>query len=159
MIRAAILLATLIAPVAVSAQTVAPTYTTATGNTLNAQGVIVLNADGSSSITPAVGSLVNAVVGKASAGSLYGGEITTAATAGYLYVFNATSAPADGAVVAGTGSGQYQLCRPVAVTTSLAFTIEPPEAYANGIVAVFSSTACGTLTKNATAVFLKVRVK
>lgn len=35
-----------------AAQTVAPTYTTSTGNTLNAQGVVILNSDGTNGGTP-----------------------------------------------------------------------------------------------------------
>lgn len=41
---AALVLALAASPVA--GQTVVPTYTTATGNTLNAQGTVILNADG-----------------------------------------------------------------------------------------------------------------
>lgn len=157
-----VLAAIFVGPALAQAQVVAPTYKGASGSNEQAIGVVVLNSDGASStdaVTPVAGSLVNGIVGKASAGILYGGEITTAATAGYLYVFNSATVPADGAVTAGIASGNYQLCRPVAVTTSLAFALDPPERYANGISAAFSTTACGTLTKSATAVFIKVRAK
>jgi hypothetical protein len=45
-VTALALVSALIASPAV-AQTVVPTYTTSTGNTLNAQGTVILNADGS----------------------------------------------------------------------------------------------------------------
>lgn len=117
------------------------------------------SATTTSALAPVAGSLVSAVVGKAAPGNMYGVEITTAATAGYLYVFNATAAPADGAVVAGGASGNYQYCAPVAAATRLSSPYDTPESFSVGITAVFSTTACGTLTKSATPVFIKVRAK
>jgi len=110
-------------------------------------------------IVPVVGSAVSAITGKAAAGNLYSVSITTGAAAVYLYVFNATAAPADGAVVAGTGAGQYQFCTTVAATTTMTSSFDVPERYSTGIIPVVSSTACGTLTKTATAVFMKARVQ
>lgn len=129
------------------------------GDTTGAYFVATPTANSTNAITPATGSLVNAVVGKASPGNLYGVEITTAASAGYLYVFNATAAPADGAVTAGRASGNYLHCQAVAATSTVPRSWEIPDRYSVGIVAVFSTTACGTLTKSATPVFLKVRAQ
>jgi len=129
------------------------------GDTTGTYMVATPTPAAANAIAPIAGSLVNALVGKASPGNLYGVEITTAATAGYLYVFNATAAPADGAVVAGTASGNYQHCQAVAASSTVPRSWEIPDRYSVGIVAVFSTTACGTLTKNATPVFLKVRAQ
>jgi hypothetical protein len=108
-------------------------------------------------ITPVVGSLVNGLVAKTSAGNTYGIEIVTGASPVYVYIFNATAIPADGAVTAGTASGNYQFCMPVAANTGARFGYEVSERYSVGITMAVSSAACGTLTKVATAVFLKVR--
>ena len=117
------------------------------------------SAAGSVALTPVVGSLVNGIVGSAVPANLYSVEITTGALTSYLYVFNSATVPADGAVTAGTGNGAYQFCRAIAATTSGAFNYDIPERYSVGVSLAVSSTACGTLTKVATAVFLKARVK
>lgn len=86
---------------------------------------------------------------KGSAGNLYGVCVTTGATAGFLMVFNATSAPADGAVTPqewiqiGTNS-----------TQCLSYGSGPPSVYSTGITAVFSSTGPFTKTASATAAFV-----
>ncbi|BBC99083.1 hypothetical protein [Sphingobium sp. YG1] len=129
------------------------------GNLIVAAAPTAPSSIAANSITPTSGSLVNAVVGKVAPGNLYGVEITTAATAGYLYVFNAIAAPVDGAVTAGASAGNYQHCQAVAASSTLPRSWEIPDRYSVGIVAVFSTTACGTLTKNATPVFLKVRAQ
>lgn len=86
-------------------------------------------------------------VAKASAGNLYRVAITTGATAGYLMVFNATTAPADGAVAP-------LLCRAIAATSSLSIGLaDMPARYTTGITLVFSSTGCFTKTASATAYF------
>ena len=91
-------------------------------------------------------------------GALLDAYATAEATAGYLYVFNATSAPANGAVTAGIASGNYEQCLYVPANTSLgiAVTGTPPLQFSAGITAVFSSTACGTLTA-ANAYFISGR--
>lgn len=76
--------------------------------------------------------------------SLY---VTTGAVAGYLMVFNAVSAPADGAV-----TPQVCVYVPALMTVSYDFG-ETAEAYATGLTAVFSTTGCFTKTVSATAFF------
>ena len=68
---------------------------------------------------------------KGSAGNLYSVYVTTGATLGYLMAFNATSAPADGAVTPVD-------CIPVAAnsTASLASNGAPPTAFSIGITVV-----------------------
>lgn len=90
---------------------------------------------------------------KASAGNLYGVSVTSGATAGFLMVFNATSAPADGAV-----TPIQCVVVPANNTVGLTFNSGPPDAYSTGITAVFSSTGCFTKTASATA-FFSGRVK
>lgn len=85
---------------------------------------------------------------KGSAGNLYGVYVTTGATAGYLLVFNATSAPVDGAV-----TPSECLWAPANSTTFLNFNPGPPAIFSTGITAVFSSTGCFTKTASATAYF------
>lgn len=85
---------------------------------------------------------------KAAAGNLYGLSITTGATAGYLLVFDATTPPADGAVLP-------KLCYPVAAnqwTTTIGGT-GIPMAFVSGITVVFSTTGCFSKTASATAFF------
>ena len=89
---------------------------------------------------------------KASAGSAYSIYVTTGATAGYLMIFNATSAPADGAV---TPIDCVQAAAEATVGVSSAGA--PPDAFSTGITAVFSTTGCFTKTASATA-FFKGRV-
>ena len=83
---------------------------------------------------------------KASAGNLYSLTITTGATAGYLMVFNATSAPIDGAV-----TPAYCSQAPANMTSALEWSI--PVRLATGITVVFSTTGCFTKTESATAAF------
>ena len=85
---------------------------------------------------------------KASAGNFYGGYITTGASAGYLMMFNLTSAPTDGAVTPAA-------CIYVPATTSMSLTgiATIPIYWSTGIVMVFSTTGCFTKTASATAYF------
>lgn len=129
------------------------------GDTTGTYVVTTPTTAASNAITPVVGSLVNGLVGKASAGNAYSFEVVTGAAAAYLYAFNSATVPADGAVTAGTASGNYQFCQPVAATTGARFGYDIPERYSVGISLAVSSTACGTLTKIATAVFLKARLQ
>lgn len=86
---------------------------------------------------------------KGSAGSLYSLAVTIGATSGWLLLFNATSAPADGAVtpvfwlpLTSNGANGYG-------------TIEwrMPLQFSTGITAVFSTTGPFTKTASATAAF------
>jgi hypothetical protein len=105
-------------------------------------------------IAPGIaGSAASSVVLKASAGNLYS-VYASASAAGWLMVFNSTTAPSNGSTTAGTASGNMEECIaiPAAGTTGgLSFAGQPPESYSVGITAVFSSTGCGTLTTSATA--------
>lgn len=99
-------------------------------------------------LTPTVTSAVaSSLVLKASAGNLYGFSITSGASAGYVMVFNATTAPADGAVTP-------QFCSAIAANASLNFDMTTgniPERFTTGITLVFSTTGCFTKTASATA--------
>lgn len=77
-------------------------------------------------------------------GAIYGLSVTSGASAGYVLVFDATVAPADGAV---TPVFCYQL--PATSTVSVSYA--PAAAFANGAVVVFSTTGCFTKTASATA--------
>ncbi|MDE2106108.1 MAG: hypothetical protein KGL39_53290 [Patescibacteria group bacterium] len=85
---------------------------------------------------------------KASAGNLYSAYVTTGSTAGFLMIFNATSAPADGAV-----TPIHCIQAPANQTVSLSFNPGPAEVFSTGITAVFSTTGCFTKTASATAFF------
>lgn len=85
---------------------------------------------------------------KASAGVLYGFSVTTGATAGYVLVYNLTSAPSNGAV---TPVACYAV--PATSTIGVAFTPLPLN-MTTGITLVFSSTGCFTQTTSATAFFM-----
>jgi len=63
-------------------------------------------------------------------------------------VFDATSAPADGAV-----TPKECAVAPANATTFIDYGGGPPESFATGITAVFSSTGCFTKTASATAFF------
>lgn len=81
---------------------------------------------------------------KASAGNLYGMCITAGASAGFLMIFDAVTAPADGAV---TPKDLMQVA--ANGTACISFGAGPPSSYATGITAVLSTT--GPLTKTASA--------
>jgi len=98
-------------------------------------------------ITPVPSAAVESShVFKASAGNLYAYQVTTGASAGYVMIFNATSAPADGAVTP-------VKCVAVGAASTVGVSMNPPEAFATGITAVFSTTGCFTKTASATAMF------
>jgi hypothetical protein len=117
-------------------------------------GVVIAPVAGSAAgITPVVSAAAEGShVFKASAGNAYSIYVTTGATAGYLMVFNATAAPADGAV---TPIDCIQA--PANTTVSLSYSSGPPDVFSTGITGVFSSTGCFTKTISATA-FFKGRV-
>jgi hypothetical protein len=113
-------------------------------------GVIISPSSASGiGITHIVSSAVESShVLKSSAGNLYSVVVTTGATGGYLLIFNATSAPADGAVTPAA-------CVPAVANfaTSVSYAPGPPSVYSTGITAVFSTTGCFTKTASATAYF------
>lgn len=103
------------------------------------------NAGAANALTSS-GAAESSNVLKASAGNLYSLTITTGATAGFLMIFNATSAPVDGAV-----TPAYCSQAPANMTSAFEWSI--PVRLGTGITAVFSSTGCFTKTASATAAF------
>ena len=85
---------------------------------------------------------------KAAAGNFYSLTVTTGASAGYLMIDNATSAPADGAV-----TPIMCVSVPASSTVTIGNPGEPPTRYGIGMVAVFSTTGCFAQTASATAFF------
>lgn len=81
-------------------------------------------------------------------GVLYGFSVTSGASAGYVLVYNATSAPADGAVTP-------VACYALAANSTIGVAYTPlPLNMTTGITAVFSTTGCFTQTTSATAFFM-----
>ncbi len=123
-----------------------PTSGTGTVSTIDALLAVLPPA----SVTPVVSSAAESGhVLKGSAGALYSIDCTLGAVSGYLMVFNATSAPADGAVTP-------IKCWPVAsdgTSGSFQRTFTPPIACSVGITVVFSTTGPFTKTASATAMF------
>lgn len=77
--------------------------------------------------------------------NFYGAALTTGAVGGYLMVFNATSAPADGAVTP-------TICRAIGANSSVEVDYSTsPRRMSTGATAVFSTTGCYTKTASATA--------
>jgi hypothetical protein len=106
-------------------------------------------ASATAGVTPVVSAaLESSHVFKGSAGNLYSVVVTTGASAGFLMIFDATSAPSNGAV-----TPKQCVRAPANSTVALSFN-GPPETYAAGITAVFSTGAnCFTKTASATAFF------
>ena len=130
-----------------------PAGTTAT----NAQGVqgvtggVALPVSGTVNAAPSVIAPVSSTavegshVFKSSAGTLYSFTVTNPTTAGYFMLFDATSAPADGAVTP-------KYCLPVNANQAIGMSATPVAvSFATGIVGVFSTTGCFTKTVSATA--------
>jgi hypothetical protein len=88
---------------------------------------------------------------KASSGTVYSVSVTTTSASGWLMLFGAAAAPADGAV---TPIG----CWPVNANAFLSVSWPTPLALAAGITAVFSTTGPFTKTGSATA-FLTAQVQ
>ena len=125
------------------------------GTFINQTPFVIEVADSSSASGTALNAsaaAASAVVGKASAGNLYGANITSGASAGFVMVFNAASAPADGAVTPAR-------CIPLAANTGIELNYRAvPSFYTTGITVVFSTTGCFTKTASATA-FIAVDAK
>lgn len=87
------------------------------------------------------------LVAKASAGLLYGFQASSAGSAGYVLIFDATSVPANGTVTP-------KHCYPVAASQPVSGSwVQYPEPYVNGIVFEFSTTGCYSATSSATGFF------
>jgi hypothetical protein len=87
---------------------------------------------------------------KASAGNLYGLSVTVTTVSGYVMIFDATSAPANGAVTP-------KFCFPITsngTNGGAAFSWgSMPMYFATGITVEFSTTGCFTATSSTTAFF------
>ena len=83
---------------------------------------------------------------KASAGDLFGFSATSGASAGFVMVFDAASAPADGAV-----TPKYCYALPAGQTVGASYS--PPASFSTGITLVFSTTGCFSKTASATTMF------
>lgn len=124
-------------------------------NPLSAQsGAVIIGgvvpnptANSASALTDVVcGSAVSSCIFKASSGNLYGAyaECTSAC---WLMIFNAVSAPSNGATTAGKASGNLVDCIDISAGSSKSITYPTfPINYSVGITAAISSTACATLT-------------
>lgn len=126
---------------------VSPLYMDASGN-------LCANTTGGAgaAVTPVVsGSLEASHVFKSSAGVLYSAYASniTGGTSGFLEIFNATSAPADGAVTP-------LVCVPISGGVASAnYQGIPPASFSTGIVAVVSSsTTCFTKTTGVLTAFI-----
>jgi len=71
---------------------------------------------------------------------------TSGASAGYFLVLDATAKPSNGAVTP-------VICRPIAANSSVSLVFTNPARFDNGLVLLFSTTGCYTLTLSATAFF------
>ncbi len=97
-------------------------------------------APSSGQTTAAAGSLIL----KASAGNVYGYDVSTGGAAGYLMLFDSATVPADGAVTP-------TRVHAVAANASLSRSFNPPIRCASGITLVFSTTGPFSKTISATA--------
>jgi len=115
----------------------------ASGNLLTANAASSVAAVGATNL--ATSAAASALVIKASAGNLYGLNVTSGTAAGYIMVFNATAAPADGTVTPAK-------CIPLAANAGIDLNYRAtPTYFGTGITVVFSSTGCFTKTASATA--------
>lgn len=106
-------------------------------------------ATAAAAIAPVVSSAAEAShVLKASPGNLYGFHASTGATAGYILVYDATSAPSNGTVTP-------VMCMAIPATSTMGMSpgANMPILFATGITIVFSTTGCFTQTTSATAFF------
>lgn len=111
---------------------------------ITTNGVEIAPTAGSAAgITPTQSAaLGSSLVLKGSAGNLYTATISVGATALYLMVFNATSAPIDGAVTPALCYGPLPINAPYA----LSWAPGPPAVFGTGITLVSSSTGCYSKT-------------
>lgn len=118
---------------------------------MNAEASILTAQQPTALATAGITSVVSASaesnhVLKGSAGNLYGFQVTSGASAGYVMIFNATAAPGDGAV---TPIKCYVL--PANSTMGASWSQGPPLVFSTGITVVFSTTGCFSKTASATA--------
>lgn len=101
---------------------------------------------GGPAFKPSAGSAVaTSRVLKPSSGLLFGFNVTSGASAGYVLLLDAAADPGNGAVTP-------KKCFVLGANTSMtAFWDAVPIAFTNGIVVIFSTTGCFTETQSATA--------
>ena len=111
---------------------------------------VTVSTTPSAGVAPVVSTaLESSHVLKASAGSMASLTVSIGTTAGYLLVFDATSAPADGSVT----PVYFAPIQTNGTNGGLALQWFVPEQFLNGIVVVFSTTGPFTKTASATAAF------
>jgi hypothetical protein len=113
---------------------------------------------GTSGTTAVAGTTASSVVAKASAGNLQNAYVTSSA-AGWVFIINAASLPANATLTIGTASGNLQGCFELqkGVTdwgASINYNPGPWEHFSTGIVVAISSTDCPVLTAASTGKFL-----
>jgi|CXWL01.1.fsa_nt_gi hypothetical protein len=104
------------------------------------------SASGAAIAPSAVAAITGAQLLKASAGNLYGFNVTSSTTAGYVLLFNSATVPADGAV---TPVKCYKLSANSTISGS--WLPGPAARFSSGIVIVYSTTGCFTKTVEDTA--------
>lgn len=119
-----------------------------------AQQATTAAVTGSSLVPPSptftqTSALASNLVLKAAAGSLYACYVTTSSTPGWMMLFDATGAPANGTVMP-----KNCIYCPANATTEIELPFLTAEPFATGITAVFSSTGPFTLTASS-SVFMK----
>jgi hypothetical protein len=112
---------------------------------VGAVGLVPSSAVGGAVATQQTTAVASSLVLCTAACNLYSVALTTGAASGYLLVFDATSAPADGAVTP-------KFCRAVSsqATVELDYSAMPRR-MTTGATAVFSTTGCYTKTASVTA--------
>lgn len=115
-------------------------YLAACAQPVMAQGIIV-------GVAPAVNQGASTLVVAAHKGNLVDATVATT-TAGWLMVFNSTTAPTNGTKTPGVASGNYEDCvsAPAAGTYTISYPVGAYEYFNTGITLAFSSTACPILT-------------
>jgi hypothetical protein len=88
--------------------------------------------------------VAGSLIAKASAGNLYGFNVTAGASAGYILVYNSATVPVDGATTP-------VFVLPIAANAGLAYNFDIPLRCSAGITIVFSTTGPFTKTLSATA--------
>lgn len=105
--------------------------------------VVPTNGTGAGAVV-ATTAVASALTLKGSAGTLADLTVTSGASAGFVMVFNATSAPADGAVTPA-------LCYSIAANSTFQLINSDRMYFSTGVTVVFSTTGCFSKTASATA--------
>lgn len=125
-----------------------PSYTTAQTSALSlgTNGALRVDTTGALGLTTVqTGAVAANLVVCGSACTLFGFNVTTGASAGYVLVFNATAAPSDGAVTP-------VWCMPVAANAGIDINWRgAPRRMSTGAAISFSTTGCFSKTASVTA--------